>query len=236
MLGSNPVLPVLKTDGATLWVHSIFHTIQGEGPFSGCPAVFIRLAGCNLRCTFCDTDFDMEKAELLTVEDIVSRASFYSERLIVITGGEPLRQEISPLVYKLVQDGHNVQLETAGTVWRNCLLYESVTIVVSPKTPRLEVQIEAALSCGSFEDSCLKYVIKASDEFSENSIPVAATQPGAKPKRLWAPQQLRVPIFITPCDEQDPEKNLLNIRKVAEISMKHGYVAQVQLHKILGLP
>ena len=91
-------------DGTLLKVHSIFMTIQGEGPFSGHPAVFIRLAGCNLACPFCDTEYT-ENAVTMTIPEIrkaVRNAHTVNKGLVVITGGEPFRQNIVRLCNRLL--------------------------------------------------------------------------------------------------------------------------------------
>ena len=90
-------------DPTTLWVHSIFPTIQGEGIFAGVPAVFLRLGGCNLQCPFCDTDYT-EGSEWMQGDQIVYLVRFFMPRkanLVVITGGEPMRQKLGPLIKTL---------------------------------------------------------------------------------------------------------------------------------------
>lgn len=75
MLGQNPIRPPITGDGTQLFVQSIFPTIQGEGPAAGIPSVFIRLGGCNLACSFCDTEF--ESFEEMALGDILSTVNNY---------------------------------------------------------------------------------------------------------------------------------------------------------------
>src|SRR5262249_11147690 len=120
MRGQNPIRAPLQHDGQMLFVKEIFATIQGEGPLAGEQAVFVRLGGCNLACDFCDTDFEgFEEVELAKVVERVQRYADKNQRdLIVITGGEPLRQNIVPLCEALFAKGFRVQVETNGTIWR----------------------------------------------------------------------------------------------------------------------
>ena len=127
--GNNPILAPKITDGKALDVQEIFATFQGEGIFTGFPAVFIRLGGCNLACKFCDTEFD--SYQNLSLEEIILETKKLSENnkkrthnLIVITGGEPLRQNIIPLCEELIQDGFVVQIETNGTLYRKLKEYD----------------------------------------------------------------------------------------------------------------
>lgn len=102
-----------STDEVTLRVNEIFYSLQGEGFHTGTPAVFVRLAGCNLRCDFCDTDFD--SYEVMTVEQVVEVVRQYPTNVVILTGGEPSLQNIGPLVDALHESGRRVHIETNGT-------------------------------------------------------------------------------------------------------------------------
>jgi 7-carboxy-7-deazaguanine synthase len=103
----------MKSD--TLLVHSIFRSIQGESSFAGLPCVFIRLAGCNLRCSYCDTPEAFTEGIRMSREDILSRVEKFATPLVELTGGEPLIQQGSrPLLHELCETGKTVLLETNG--------------------------------------------------------------------------------------------------------------------------
>ncbi len=128
--------------GLLLRVKEIFPTIQGEGPFAGIPAVFIRLAGCNLKCWFCDTDFSGGDLRALTsiiteVNEMRSRVRVGDRPLCVLTGGEPLMQKVGPLVQTLIGHGWKVQIETDGVLWTDLPDSEHLDIVCSPKTAKV---------------------------------------------------------------------------------------------------
>lgn len=100
----------------TLKVNEIFYSIQGESSYAGRPCVFIRLTGCNLRCSYCDTPYAYEQGEDLEIDAIVRRVSSHQCRLVQVTGGEPLIQSETPhLIDKLLAEGYEVLLETNGT-------------------------------------------------------------------------------------------------------------------------
>ncbi|MGN1375145.1 MAG: 7-carboxy-7-deazaguanine synthase QueE [Prevotella sp.] len=94
-------------------INEIFYSLQGEGCFTGVPAVFIRFSGCNMRCTFCDTRH--ESYTEMTEKDIVAAVCEYPASHVVITGGEPTLQLNSTLIRLLHESGHFVQIETNGT-------------------------------------------------------------------------------------------------------------------------
>lgn len=93
-----------------------FYTIQGEGTFSGHPAYFIRLGGCDVGCVWCDVkeSWEGEKWPVVSIKDIVSGALVYPSRLVVITGGEPLMYELGPLTNLLRENGFTINMETSG--------------------------------------------------------------------------------------------------------------------------
>lgn len=95
-------------------VNEIFYSLQGEGRYTGVPAVFIRLSGCNMRCWFCDTDH--EEGREMTEEDIMLEISQYPARHVVITGGEPLMQLSARLTQLLHELQYFIQMETNGTL------------------------------------------------------------------------------------------------------------------------
>ena len=100
----------------SLKVNEIFYSIQGESTYAGRPCVFVRLAGCNLRCAFCDTKYAYDEGELTEIDDIFDQVSSYQCPLVEITGGEPLIQSETPLlIHGLIEYGYKVLLETNGT-------------------------------------------------------------------------------------------------------------------------
>jgi len=100
----------------SLVVNEIFNSIQGESLYAGLPCTFVRLTGCNLRCSYCDTRYAYEEGASLTVNDIIDKVSGYGCPLVEITGGEPLIQSETPLLIKnLIENGYKVLLETNGT-------------------------------------------------------------------------------------------------------------------------
>lgn len=98
-------------------VTEIFHSIQGESSFAGHPCVFIRLTGCPLRCTWCDTEYAFFGGNEQSIEQILSKVDSYDCRLVEVTGGEPLAQsEAFTLITKLCDKGHDVLIETSGAI------------------------------------------------------------------------------------------------------------------------
>jgi 7-carboxy-7-deazaguanine synthase len=100
-----------------LKVNEIYYSIQGESTCSGLPCIFIRLTYCNLRCTYCDTEYAFYEGKDYHIEEILSEIKKYNCNLIEITGGEPLVQKESiELMKRLCDDGFEVLLETGGSL------------------------------------------------------------------------------------------------------------------------
>lgn len=115
-----------------LQLSEIFYSIQGEGTWTGTPAVFVRLAGCNLTCDFCDTDYSLKF--FASVDDVVTRVRELGGEcpMVILTGGEPLAQaQTLDLITALQQDGRRVHLESNGTIFTD--LQPDVWLCVSPK-------------------------------------------------------------------------------------------------------
>lgn len=228
---------VRRSDGK-LEVHSIFHTIQGEGPFSGQRAVFVRLAGCNLQCPLCDTDYTSNR-EVMSPDEIIAGARMCSEntKLMIITGGEPFRQQLVGLFKAAVYAGYAVQVETNGTLEpdnysayrvHTTRLLSGVYIVVSPKSGKLNEAV-VARACA------FKYVGRAGQISTDDSLPTVALDHSANPRLARPPKWWDRPIYYQPCDEQDATANLANLEAVRDACLRHGYTFQLQIHKLAGL-
>lgn len=234
MFGKNPIRKQELTDGQTLSVKEVFMTLQGEGPHSGLPAVFIRLAGCNLTCEWCDTDFESDTAQR-QIHEIVSEVIAASEgvtcALVVLTGGEPLRQNIVPLCQAIADYGFLVQIETNGTYWVPGLeeLIEdgNVEIVCSPKTGKVHASIENY--CCDW-----KYVLRADRVDLVDYLPTEYASTGQFGRVARPPKDGTV--YVQPCDEQHNLKNYKNLQLCVKAAMQRGYRVSLQLHKIIGLP
>lgn len=228
MFGQN--IPQKRVHGDELQVRELFYTIQGEGPFAGMPALFIRLTGCNLKCWFCDTKWDDDNDSRRNFKFWADKARAdapASCRLAVITGGEPLRQDLGPLIQALQRHGFSdVQIETAGTYWQDCCTWPGVTVVVSPKTKKVDRRFYEM-------DAHWKYVIEADKISDEDGLPSEPMQRvkngigGGAPAR--PPEG--APVYLQPCDEYDATRNEANLKAMADSAMKFNYRAGLQLHK-----
>ena len=241
--------PRSKSDGATLDLHSVFFTLQGEGPFTGHRSIFVRLAGCNLQCPGCDTEYTEGRREVRLVDllmqiDILAEEHGVSDLnnfLIVITGGEPLRQPIGQFVEILLKEGYRVQIESNGVLppdpillnllraerWSDYYLNKGrLALIVSPKTKRIS-ELTADLS------TCFKYVLDHRSINPDDGLPIKALEHPASTGVARPPRGK--PIYVNPYDVKDLIENQRNLDAAAKSALEFGYICGVQLHKLLGL-
>lgn len=229
MLGKNPVRAQELTEGQSLWIQSVFYTLQGEGPFIGKPALFIRLAGCNLKCYWCDTDFESSQWQptLAELMDRVAKEKPDHCKFIVITGGEPFRQNIAPLVEQLLQYGMTVQIETNGTLWVDLPEHQNLHIVCSPKSSYIHEKLLPRITT-------FKYVLESNAVDPLDGLPNVSTQKPASPSRIARPPS-GPEVFVMPLDLGEPEKNEQNRRTCVDAAMRFGYRLTLQSHKLLNI-
>ena len=216
MFGKNKKLKAENHSGENLDVQEIFPTLQGEGPYVGQPSTFIRLGGCNLACEFCDTEFESYKK--ISLKEILSKVKKFNKKLVVITGGEPLRQPIERLCDELVKLGFLVQIETNGTIFRK--LNPEVKIIVSPKVtagkyhqvrPDLLPRVDA-----------FKFIVSKTNKNYQEVAEVGQSK-------------FVTPVYVQPMDEYNKTKNSANLKYAVSLCEKRGYFLSLQTHKILGI-
>jgi 7-carboxy-7-deazaguanine synthase len=228
--------------GGHLEVHSIFATIQGEGPFSGRAAVFVRLAGCNLQCPACDTDYTSKRflyspEHLLRLVEIKAQGLALHNPLIVITGGEPFRQNLFHFVKLAIGKWHTVQIETNGTLGPldsgfaslcslDTTLKARCFIVCSPKTGKINAEL-LPLIC------CFKYVV-TDGQVADDGLPTKVLGHSAVPMVARPPEGFSGVVYVQPADLKDEKKNRQNLRH-AKFSATKGHTLQLQIHKIIGV-
>ncbi len=190
---SGPIqMPDKKTDRQAT-VNEIFYSIQGESSYAGSPCIFVRLTGCNLRCTYCDTRYAFYEGIDMNLTDIRNRIGTYNCRLVEITGGEPLIQKATPqLIDILIADRYTVLLETNGsqdisTVNRDCIKIMDIKCPSSGEEHkndlsnigRLEKKDEVKFVIGNREDyEYAKTIVKTKDLTARNTVffsPVSGT-------------------------------------------------------------
>lgn len=242
----NSQAPEKRSQSTCLEVVKYWPTIQGEGPYSGMRSIFVRLAGCNLKCPKCDTDYTSKRSkydpsELAAVLHQEWNRSFplgMSQKLFVITGGEPFRQNISPFILQLlsIDPTCKVQIETNGVFapMDSTALQcdDSVTVVCSPKTQDIAPELRQFISA-------YKYVGEAGFLCNYDGLPTASLGYPFRPARPHydptKPYNERVPVYLQPLDDADEEKNRANLEACAESCMKFGYRLNVQLHKLANI-
>jgi organic radical activating enzyme len=177
-----------------------------------------------LACDFCDTEFETyQNFSLQKILDEVQKISKNSEgkvvrNLVVITGGEPMRQPIERLCEELVRLNFLVQIETNGTIFRE--LSAQVKIICSPKTANEkyhQIRPDLLLRINAF-----KFIVSKSKKSYQEVAEIGQTK-------------FKIPVYIQPMDEYDEIKNQENLQHVLDLSQKHGYLVSLQIHKILKI-
>ena len=220
----------------TYRIHEIFYSLQGEGFHTGRPAVFVRFAGCNLRCPFCDTDFSMRQT--MTCEDIVRQAlslvpsSLPDGRfLLVLTGGEPALQVDDTLIDALHEAGFYIAIETNGT---RTLPAAIDWITCSPKdAPVVLTQADELKLVFRGQDverlyqgvKAQHYFLQPCDLTFETSTQQSATPP-TQPETLNAQSDTLTP--------QSPKTSTLR-ETIAYILSHPHWRLSLQMHKLTGI-
>ena len=237
---------------SSLLVHSIFGTIQGEGIFAGETCVFIRLGGCNLQCPACDTEYT-EGAKPMTVDTILDRVIKHKPPktdLVVITGGEPMRQRIGVLVSLLNEIGLRVQIETNGTLFDDTIDFSTgkVFVMCSPKTgsvnPKLKKHItaykyvggadERAIHGETFEEDILPSILEDHGLMTDG-LPKQALGHTAKPHLARPHEGFKGKVYLQPIDRQNAVLNAYHTQAVVESCLENGYTLCLQMHKIVNV-
>ena len=193
-------------------INEIFYSLQGEGFHSGTPAVFVRFSGCNLRCTFCDTQH--QTGEIISLQEIVDEVNKYPiAPIVVLTGGEPSLFIDEAFVAELKQKtGKRIAIETNGT---RPLPSNLDWVTFSPKT---------AFEGGGLEPC----VLTRCDELKV----VYLGQDLAQCDDIEAKYR-----FLQPCFVEDSEQRKANMQACIEAVKNHpNWRLSLQIHRILGLP
>ena len=191
-------------------VNDIFYSIQGEGYNTGRAAVFVRFAGCNLRCGFCDTEFDTFRE--MTDDEIVAEIAQYPARFVVLTGGEPTLQVDEAFIDLLHQHGFEVAMESNGTRPAPTNLD---WLTVSPKVG------ERCLVKGERRIPDELKVIFDENTAPETYLPLPST-PHPSPH-----------LYLQPCDTGDAERNALIIQRCIDYIKEHPqWRLSLQTHKL----
>ena len=219
-------------------ITEIYKSLQGESTFAGMPCVFVRLTGCNLRCSWCDSEFSFYGGKKITTEDVLAEVRRLSPGgLVEITGGEPMLQEreVVPLMRQLIEGGYKVLLETSGER-PLAAVPEEVVKIVDVKCPHSgEPDTFAPENLDALEPHDeLKFVLsdRADYEFARDF----ARQHGLA-ERVNA--LLFSPAFHKDASgERDTSKCMLDPQQLAEWMLADGVPARLslQIHKLIWDP
>ena len=194
-------------------VNNIFYSLQGEGRNTGRAAVFIRFAGCNLRCSFCDTEFESYRE--MTEGEILAAIHDYPSRFVVLTGGEPTLQVDEAFVDLLHQHDYEVAMESNGTRPAPANLD---WLTVSPKTFSGE--------WGEVRGKRLPDELKV--VFDENTDPEAFLSP--------LTSHLSPLLYLQPCDTGDPVRNKAITQDCVNYIKQHPqWRLSLQTHKLIDI-
>ena len=192
-------------------INEIFYSLQGEGHNTGTPAIFIRFAGCNLNCSFCDTDNNHGK--IMTDDDICKEVCKYPAQLIIATGGEPGLSLDDTLIDMLHNVGKKVAIETNGT---QILPTSADWITISPK----DLYIPEA-----------KNVLK-----NVNEVKVVFTKYDLNYDHYLTDINANY-YYLQPCDTGDNEQNAIIVAETVKyIKLHPKWNLSLQMHKYINIP
>jgi 7-carboxy-7-deazaguanine synthase len=209
----------------SLKVNEIFFSIQGESSHAGRPCAFIRLAGCNLRCSYCDTRYAYEEGSWREMNDIEQEIRPFRCTLVEITGGEPLLQAETPeLVRRLLDNGYTVLLETNGSleigaIDERCCRIVDMKCPSSGEADKNRLENLAILT----PNDEVKFVIADRGDFDYAKALIAERLPGSR--------DLKPPLFSTVFGRLAPERLA---RWILEEHLDVRF--QIQLHKVIWGP
>lgn len=188
-------------------INEIFYSIQGEGFYTGTPAVFVRFSGCNLHCPFCDTRH--QEGVMMSDEEIVARVALYKARHVVLTGGEPSLFIDEPFVRRLKEAGKYVAIETNGT---HPLPAGVDWVTLSPKDGLCE-------GARTLLEECDELKVVYNHQPLEPYFKIRARH-----------------YFLQPCDVQDEVRNRAIVQAVVEVCLKDPrWRISLQTQKILDI-
>lgn len=205
---------------ARVRVNEIFHSIQGESTHAGRPCTFVRLAGCPLRCIWCDTTYAFHAGRWMLVGEVLAAVDRFPGRLVEVTGGEPLAQPgASALLGRLLEAGHEVLLETSGAL-SIAVVPDGVRTILDLKAP--DSSEDRRNDWGNLER------LRPGDEIK---IVIASRRDYEWARDLLGRLRLpdHVPVLLSPEWEHGPRRDL------AEWMLADGLPAryQLQLHKLV---
>lgn len=193
-------------------INEIFYSLQGEGFHTGTPAVFVRFSGCNLRCTFCDTQH--QTGEMMSLQEIVNEVNKYPiAPLLVLTGGEPSLFIDETFAAELKQKtGKKISIETNGT---RLLPINLDWVTFSPKS---------AFEGGDIEPCVLTHCDELKVVYLGQDL---AQYDGIEAKYR----------FLQPCFVEDPEQRKANMQACVEAVKRHpNWRLSLQIHRVLNIP
>ncbi len=216
----------------SLNVVEIFDSIEGEGIRTGMPVTFIRLAGCNLRCKYCDTWYAQEatQGDLMSLEDIVKKVTY---KAVTITGGEPLLHQgpVIELIDLLQKTGHYINIETNGSV-------ELLPYIFAVRAGRGFFTVDYKCPCSGMEEKMVHENFSIMDENDVLKFVVANQEDLSSIRRfLLNHPTFKSTIFISPCFNAINLEDLVEEVKILKQKFpKFDIRFQVQLHKIVWSP
>ncbi|WP_306605061.1 7-carboxy-7-deazaguanine synthase QueE [Azonexus sp.] len=203
-----------------LRITEIFYSLQGEASRVGLPTVFVRLTGCPLRCTWCDTTYSFTGGEASTVAAVLAEVARYPARQVCVTGGEPLAQkECLPLLTALCDAGYDVSLETSGA------------LDISPVDPRVARIMDLKAPDSGESGKNLWANLAALNPRDEIKIVIAS-----RDDYEWAREVLRAHQLDTRCPVLfSPAQGRIEPAELAGWILEDGLPVrfQLQLHKLL---